>query len=121
MLAGKIFSIANAWDDESILHTMLLIDILQFAGMAYLIHGLVQAAEDEALDDPGRSHPAERGRNPVFGGGANLPDAMQDIIGSCIFTAVEPAFPAFQWYIYPALGLCFAHLLRHVTDKRRFI
>ena len=120
VLAGKIFAIANAWDDESILRTMLLIDILQFAGMAYLITALFKRLKMK----PWMILAAAILLNAVgilfSGSGAALPDAVQDIIGSCVFTAVEPAFPAFQWYVYPALGLCFAYLLRHVTDKKAF-
>ena len=120
VIAGNILGIDNPWQDTPILHTMLLIDILQFAGMAFLITALFKKLNMKPWIIAAAAIFMNAIGSLFAGSFGNLPDAVQDIFGTCIFTAVEPAFPAFQWYIYPALGICFAHLLRHVTDKTAF-
>lgn len=120
ILAGKILAVENAWKDVSILHSMLIIDILQFAGMAFLITALLKKLKMKPWMILAVAVLMNAIGGIVAGSFGTLPAAAQDIIGMCIYTAIEPAFPAFGWYIYPALGICFAHILRYVSNKTVF-
>ncbi|WP_435921589.1 hypothetical protein [Paenibacillus sp. DYY-L-2] len=50
----------------------------------------------------------------------HAPKIVEYLLGLLYYTNGFIAFPTTLWLIYPVLGICFAGILRRVTDKQRF-
>lgn len=46
--------------------------------------------------------------------------AVDQMLGLFVCTSSESYFPLFHWMIYPAFGIVFGEVLRHITDKKKF-
>lgn len=98
---------------------MLVLDILHFAGMAFLFLALLKLLKMK----PGQillvgivmeviaTLMPPVAADSVLGAGA---------LGLLFFQNQYTTFPLFSWFIYPAIGYFFGHMLLRVTDKKRF-
>lgn len=120
ILIGRVFSIENSYEDKSLFSTLMTVDILQFAGMAFLITALLKKLNAKPWQILVVATFLHAIGNLCVGIFDNTPETVQYPLGVLLFTNKETAFPAFQWYIYPAIGICFGKLLMHITDKDRF-
>lgn len=108
----------DSWGSWTVVDTIGLVDILQFAGMAFLLTALLERWKvgrwgilAAALLLQGL------GLIPLhsFDG---LPSAAQYALGLFFHTNSNVAFPLTLWYVYPAFGLCFGEYLQTVGDKK---
>ena len=120
ILLGNILGVENSYEGVSLFSSFMVVDILQFAGIAFLLVALfkkmkmkpwVILAVSLLLNALGGL------RTGLFD---NASEYIQYPLGLFIYTNSQTGFPAFQWMVYPALGICFGHLLRHVADKEVF-
>lgn len=120
IIIGNIFSIENSYEGESLFSTLMTVDILQFAGMAFLITAFLKKLSAKPWQIFIVAIILHAVGNLCVGHFDNSSEYIQYPLGVLLFTNKETAFPAFQWYIYPAVGICFGKLLKHVTDKDIF-
>ncbi len=108
----------DSWGSWTVVDTIGLVDILQFAGMAFLLTALLERWKAGrwgilavALLLQGL------GLIPLhsFDG---LPSAAHYALGLFFHTNSNVAFPLTLWYVYPAFGLCFGEYLQTVGDKK---
>lgn len=112
-LSGEDF-----WLQETVGH-MLLLDILHFAGAAFLLfallrhlkakpwHMLLIAIVMEILTMAA----------PPVAENTLLPAG---ILGYFFYQNESTCFPLFSWFLYPVAGYCFGLILRRVSDKTGF-
>lgn len=120
ILIGQIFNIENSYEGESLFSTLMTVDILQFAGMAFLITALLKKLKFKPWQIFVVAVILHTIGNLCVGLFDNTPEAVQYTLGVLLFTNNKIAFPVFQWFIYPAVGICFGTLLKHVADKDAF-
>lgn len=98
---------------------LLIVDILQFAGMAFIFIGILKRLNVTipiicliavVLQAAG-----------IWTERLNIePLALQNIIGLLLPVGEYVAFPMFLWLVYPAFGMLFAEYFQKVEDKTRF-
>lgn len=120
LLIGKLFSIENSYEGESLFSTLMTVDILQFAGAAFLIMALLKKLRARPWMIFCIAVVLHAVGNLLVGCFDSATETVQYPLGVLLFTNEEIAFPAFQWFIYPATGLCFGTLLQHITNKDKF-
>lgn len=103
----------------TVVEYMLVLDILHFAGMAFLVFALLKRLGAKpwhilALGVLGQVVAALV--EPVAA------DSMlpAGILGYFLFQNANTCFPLASWFLYPAAGYCFALLLRRVENKTGF-
>ena len=108
----------DSWGSWTVVDTIGVVDILQFAGMAFLLTALLEKfragrwvvlAVALALQGLGLYF-----LNDFY----YLPPAAKYSLGLLFHTNTNIAFPLTLWYVYPAFGLCFGEYLQTVGDKR---
>ncbi len=105
--------LAKAWLDTFDL------DILQFAGMAFLFFALARLwrlADWQLALVAFAFLCVEWVTRPLY----PQPSAVGTIPGFFLFQNHTTSFPLFGWLAYPVTGYLFGKLLRHVVDKGRF-
>lgn len=108
----------DSWGGWTVIDTIGVVDILQFAGMAFLLTALLEKCK--------------AGRRVVLA----VALALQGIglfflndfyylspvakytLGLFFHTNTNVAFPLTLWYVYPAFGLCFGEYLQTVSNKK---
>jgi len=120
VLVGNIFQIENNYQDESLFSTLMTVDILQFAGISFLITALLKKLNAKPYQIFAVAIVLHAVGNLCVGLFENAPETVQYPLGVLLFTNKETAFPGFQWYVYPAVGICFGTLLKHAADKDKF-
>lgn len=96
------------------------VDILQLAGMTFLLMALIKKAS-LSIEMILCVALLLQALGTLFTGFFQFaPIPLQYIAGLLFYTNNCTTFPATVWFIYPALGVCFAYLLRRVKDKYRF-
>lgn len=105
----------ESWFREIVGH-MLFLDILQFAGAAFLLFALLFRLRAKPWHVLLLSIAMEATATVVPPIVANelLPAG---IFGYFFFQDVTTCFPLFSWFIYPAAGYCFGQLLQRTADK----
>lgn len=117
---ASLLQIENSYENESLFSTLMTVDILQFAGAAFLITALLKKLNAKPWQIFTVAIIMHAVGNLCVGLFDNTPETVQYPLGVLLFTNDETAFPAFQWYIYPAVGICFGEVLKHVNDKDKF-
>ena len=107
-------------DPEELIYSSFLVDILQFAGLAFILTGLLKKWNVPVLGVMGIAI-IMQGAGLII---SKLINFEESTLASYLFAPLvntgEPSyFPLFQWYVYPALGLTFAKYLRHIEDTDR--
>lgn len=120
LFAAKMLGISNSYADVSLLDSLMYVDILQFAGVAFLINALLKKMHVKPWGILLCAAILYMLREPLSSLSVNFSKPLQ--YGMSLFVYIEDrnAFPAFSWYIYPVIGYCFGILLKHVKDKNRF-
>ncbi|MEG0340303.1 MAG: hypothetical protein RR573_10340, partial [Oscillospiraceae bacterium] len=96
------------------------VDILQLAGMSFLLMALIKKASLNIRMILCVALLLQALGTLFIGFFQSAPIPLQYIAGLLFYANDYTTFPATAWFIYPALGVCFAYLLRRVNDKYRF-
>ncbi len=113
------YLLAVGWSTETAqfaLYLTLHIDILPFAGLSFILTGLLKKWNISVY---GVVFIAVllQGTGLVITSLCEFDTLVGVFLGGLfIKTGIPSYFPLFQWYIYPALGLLFAKYLRHIED-----
>ena len=95
-------------------------DIMQFAGLAFLLIGIFKYFNFSELKIFLTSIILNIiGMLTVFKVNTGY-YALDQLIGMFISTRTESYFPLLHWFIYPAFGIYFGHILKRVNDKKKF-
>ena len=101
-----------------VLQSLLEVDILHFAGLCFILIGVLRAAKV-----PWGAYPVV---GLVLGGlnylvrGISIGQAHLDSILGLFWGASETSyFPFLSWVMYPMVGVAFGHILKNSSDKRR--
>ncbi len=105
---------------KSLIDTIGTIDILQFAGMTFLLVALMKKLSLKPWGMLGAAFVLQAVGTLFIGSCDSVPPLLQYILGLLFYTNQYIAFPATLWLIYPIEGICFAYLLRRVGDKGKF-
>ena len=103
------------FDPELIKYLFLNGDIFQFAGLALMLSALFICLKTRPLVIAGISLLMQLVGRCL----ANLPEVTGDfgyiegLVYKCTWVC---CFPLLQWYVYPALGILYGTVLRHVSD-----
>lgn len=119
MLIARMMGMATDYD-KPLIYSIFNIDILQFAGIAFMLAALFMKLKMKPVHMLGTAVVLQAVGTMCIGCFSGLADAWKCIIGLFFFTNEYSCFPAFLWLIYPMIGLCFAETLKRVTDKRIF-
>lgn len=105
----------DSWLREVVGH-MLVLDILQFAGAAFLLLALLWrlGAKPWQLLLTAIVMEAAATATPPVVENQLLPAG---ILGYFFYQDASTCFPLFSWFIYPAAGYCFGLLLQRAADK----
>jgi len=95
-------------------------DIMQFAGLFFIALGLLRLLKLKPWQVFGVSLAIN-----LIGTFLNLKIhtghyPLDQLFGLFIMTESESYFPFFNWFIYPAFGMLFGDILKHVKDKTGF-
>lgn len=104
---------------ETIVQSMLVLDILQFAGLAFLLFGLLRHMGAKAWHIVAVALVMQFVAMLVPRVAA---DSMlgAGIVGAFFYQNEFTTFPLFSWFMYPAAGYFFGTCLLRVADKKRF-
>ncbi|HAI87471.1 MAG TPA: hypothetical protein DCL63_10840 [Firmicutes bacterium] len=101
-----------------VLQSLLEVDILHFAGLCFILIGVLRAAKV-----PWGAYPVV---GLVLGGlnylvcGISTGQAYADSILGLLWGASETSyFPFLSWVMYPMAGIAFGHILKNSSDRRR--
>lgn len=101
-----------------LVQTLIVLDILQFAGLAFLFFALMRrvgaGTGAMVLCTAGLLGIASVARPFVEG---SL--VLTGVVGAFLYQSLETAFPLFSWLAYPVAGYCFGQVLRRAQDKGR--
>ena len=96
------------------------VDILQFAGLFFLCMALFTKLKLKPVHIFIIALLAN-GVGMLIGGRISTGSyALDQIIGFFVFTKTESYFPLIHWMVYPAFGIFFGDILKHVKDKKAF-
>ena len=96
------------------------VDILQFAGLFFLCMALFTKLRLKPLHIFIIAVLANAVGMLIGGKFSTGSYAVDQIIGFFVFTKTESYFPLIHWMVYPAFGILFGDILKHVKDKRAF-
>lgn len=99
--------------------SLLLLDILQLAGLSFLLMALLKKCK--------ASIPVMLVFTLIMQIAGDFlahftdfsESALRYVFGLFFYTFEYSCFPVMQWFIYPVLGYCFGCLLQRTTDKKR--
>jgi len=119
IIIAHVFSIETVYD-KSLIDTVGTVDILHFAGMAFLIASLFKKFKAEPKRIFAAALLMQAVGSLTIGMFDSVPKALQYILGLLFFTNNYVSFPTLLWFIYPAAGIVFGSILQRVTDKDGF-
>ncbi|ADL51247.1 acyltransferase family protein [Clostridium cellulovorans] len=105
---------------KALIDTIGTIDILQFAGMVFLLVALMKKLSLKPWMMLCVAFALQAFGTLFIGSFDSDPKAVQYVWGLMFYTNHYIAFPATLWLVYPVMGVCFAYLLRRVSDKDNF-
>ena len=109
--------LTGRFDPELTKYLLLNGDIFHFAGLALMLTALFMQMKLQPMAIAGISLLMQLGGRYL----ANLPEMTGDlgyIAGQLYHCTWVCCFPLLQWYVYPALGICFGTVLQHVSDLK---
>ena len=119
LLIAHANSISTTYD-KSIIDTIGTVDILQFAGMSFLLIALFRKLRIKPVYIFLIALVMQGVGSLLIGQFDAFQKALQYILGLCFFTNQYISFPLFQWFVYPAAGMLFATILQCISDKDKF-
>ena len=108
----------DSWGSWTVVDTIGLVDILQFAGMAFLLTALLEKWKAGRWGMLATALALQCVGMVALHSFNGMPLAAQYALGLFFHTNSNVAFPLTLWYVYPAFGLCFGEYLQTVGDKR---
>jgi hypothetical protein len=105
---------------KALIDTIGTIDIFQFAGMAFLFVALMKKLSLKPWMMLCIGCALQGFGTLLTGSFDSAPKIVQYIMGLLFYTNHYIAFPTTLWLVYPLMGVCFAYLLRRVSDKLNF-
>ena len=113
-LIGKML---GSEEDFDIIGGLLCVDILTFAGAAFIIIGLLRKLHLSTFAICMLAFLLQGAG--IWGVNLNIEsDVLQGLAGILLPTGFWVAFPLTLWLVYPALGMVFGEFLQKTTDKR---
>ena len=101
-----------------VVQSLLEVDILHFAGLCFILIGVLRAAKV-----PWGAYPVVGlmlgGLNYLVRGIGTGHAYLDSILGLFWGTGETSYFPFLSWVMYPMVGVAFGHILRDSRDKRR--
>ena len=119
MLAADMLSIETSYKKD-LIDTIGTVDILQFAGMAFLIVSLMKKLNMKKWMMLCVAILVQAVGTVSIGCFDYAPKVVQYLLGLLFYTNKYISFPTALWLVYPILGICFAGILRRVIDKKTF-
>jgi hypothetical protein len=119
LMAANVFSVETAYQKDWI-DTIGRIDILQFAGVTFLIIAFFKTVKLSNWAMFLTAVLLQGFGGLMIGCFDAVPKATQYVLGLFFYTNEHIAFSAFLWLVYPAAGICFGDVLRGVADKKAF-
>ncbi len=108
----------GSWGSWTVLDTITLVDILQFAGMAFLLIALLEKWKAGRLGIIAVALLLQALGTLLLHSFDGLPSAAQYAVGLFFHTNSNVCFPLSLWFVYPAFGIVFGEYLRTVGDKK---
>ena len=108
----------DSWGDWTVVDTIGLVDILQFAGMAFLLMALLEKCRVGRWGIVTLALLLQAVGILLLHRFGGLPTAAQYAIGLLFHTNANVCFPLTLWFVYPAFGLLFGEYLQTVQDKK---
>ncbi|CAH1208459.1 hypothetical protein PAECIP111892_03114 [Paenibacillus auburnensis] len=119
MIGSNVLSIETDYK-KALIDTIGTVDILHFAGMAFLSVALMRKLVIKKWMMLCIAIILQGIGTLFIGLFDSAPKVVQYVLGLLFFTNKYIAFPTTLWLVYPVLGICFASILRRVTDKQAF-
>lgn len=108
----------DSWGSWTVVDTIGLVDILQFAGMAFLLMALLEKCKASRWGILATALVLQCIGLVLLHCFDGLPSAAQYALGLFFHTNPNVSFPLTLWFVYPAFGLCFGEYLQTVGDKK---
>ena len=113
-LIGKLL---GAEDDFDIIGGLLCVDILTFAGAAFIVIGLLRKLQVSTFAICTIAFLLQGAG--IWAVNLNIESRiLRGLAGVLLPTGYWAAFPLTLWLVYPALGMAFGEFLQKTTDKR---
>ncbi len=109
----------DSWGYWTIVDTIGLVDILQFAGVAFLLVALLEKWKVGRYWILSIALLLQGLGIVLLHSFDGLPRAAQYAVGLVFHTNSNVCFPLSLWFVYPAAGIVFGEYLQTVRDKRR--
>jgi len=121
LIIGKLCSVSNSYEGVSIFSSLMAIDILQFAGLSFILVALFKKIKLKPYIILIIAIVMNIISYLTIGIFENSSEYVQYPVGLLFFTNSNTSFPLFSWFIYPALGICFGSILKHINlnEKNR--
>ena len=115
-LIGLAMGIDSGLD---IIGGMLCVDILPFAGMAFLIVGVMKKLKMSAIQICETAFVMQA--VGIWSTKFHIkPGVVQNLLGLLVPTGKWTSFPLTLWLVYPSLGMVFGELLMKCADKKKW-
>ena len=108
----------DSWGSWTVVDTIGVVDILQFAGMAFLLTALLERCRAGRWGMLAVTLLLQCIGLLLLHSFDGLPSAVQYALGLFFHTNSNVAFPLTLWFVYPVFGLCFGEYLQTVGDKK---
>ena len=108
----------DSWGSWTMVDTIGLVDILQFAGMAFLLVALLEKWRVGRWGIVAVALLLQGLGLLLLHRFDTWPLVAQYAAGLVFFTNPNIAFPLSLWFVYPACGICFGEFLQTVADKK---
>lgn len=108
----------DSWGSWTVVDTIGLVDILQFAGVAFLLIALMEKWKAGRLWIVAVALLLQALGTLLLHSFDSLPSAAQYAVGLLFHTNSNICFPLTLWFVYPAFGILFGEYLQTVGDKK---
>ena len=109
----------DSWGHWTVVDTIGLVDILQFAGVSFLLVALLERWKVGRYGIVAVAMLLQGLGILLLHSFDGLPKAAQYAVGLLFHTNPEVCFPLTLWFVYPAAGIFFGEYLQTVVDKNR--
>lgn len=119
MILANAFKVETVYE-KALIDTIGTIDILQFAGITFLIVALFKKLKLTNWAMLLTTILLQGFGTLFIGCFDTAPKAVQYLLGLLFYTNEYVVFPALLWHVYPVAGICFGGVLQEVSDKKTF-
>lgn len=109
----------NTWRGWTLVDSLGMVDILHFAGMAFLLMALLMKMKVGRYGTVVTALLLQGLGTLLMHRLDALPDVARYAASLVFFTSPNVYFPLTLWFVYPAFGLLFGEFLQTVSDKRK--